>query len=143
MKISLMALVAGFCLVVGLPLAAMAGPTPGGSDAGDSDGVENAFDNCSTDVNPDQKDIDHDGCGDVCDADFDQTNGIVGLSDFGIFSGAFGASTGQGNYNPLADMDCNGTVGLSDFGLFSAGFGGVAGPSGVNNPGRDAADCPF
>ena len=48
MKIRLMALVAGFCLVVGLPLAATAGPTPGGTDT-DGDDVPDGFDNCRDD----------------------------------------------------------------------------------------------
>ena len=72
MKISLMAVVAGFCLVVGLPLAATAGPTPGGPSAADGDGIEDFFDNCYLDSNADQKDVDHDGCGDVCDSDCEQ-----------------------------------------------------------------------
>ncbi len=140
MKIKLMALLAGFCLVVGLPLAAMAGPTPGGADT-DGDGVENAFDNCSSRSNATQKDVDHDGCGDLCDADFDQ-NGTSGLTDFGSLKAAFGSSTGQPAYNAKADMDCNGVVGLTDFGAFKNEFGSTAGPSGITNAGRNATACP-
>ena len=47
MKAGLIALTFGFFLVAGLPLAATAGPTPGGAD-GDGDTVEDAFDNCTT-----------------------------------------------------------------------------------------------
>jgi hypothetical protein len=140
MKVKLTALVAGFALVVGLPLAAMAGPTPGGADF-DTDGVEDAFDNCSTKVNASQKDIDHDGCGDTCDADFDQ-NGSSGLIDFGTLKLAFGATTGQPAYNAAADMDCNGGVGVADFGLFKLEFGTTAGPSGITNAGRNPVACP-
>ena len=140
MKIKLTALVAGFALAVGLPLAAMAGPTPGGAD-GDGDGVENAFDNCSTKSNSSQKDIDHDGCGDTCDGDFDQ-NGSAGLTDFGILKVAFTKSTGQVGYNAAADMDCNGVVGLTDFGLFKSEFTTTAGPSGISNAGRNPIACP-
>lgn len=140
MKVKLMALLAGFCLVVGFPLAAMAGPTPGGADS-DSDGVENAFDNCSSKANSTQKDADHDGCGDVCDADFDQ-NGTSGLSDYGILLGSFGSTTGAPNYKAPVDMDCNGTIGLSDYGLFLQEFPGTAGPSGITNAGRNATACP-
>jgi hypothetical protein len=140
MKVRMMALLAGFCLVVGLPLAAMAGPTPGGADT-DGDGVENAFDNCSSLSNPAQKDADHDACGDVCDGDFDQ-NGTSGLPDFGIFKAAFGSSTGSPAYKAVADMDCNGTIGLPDFGLFKNEFGGTAGPSGITNAGRNHTACP-
>lgn len=140
MKVKVMALLAGFGLVVGLPLAAMAGPTPGGADT-DGDGVENAFDNCSLASNSSQKDVDHDGCGDTCDGDFDQ-NGSSGLTDFGILKLAFGKTTGQVGYNAAADMDCNGAVGLTDFGLFKLEFGTTAGPSGISNAGRKLSACP-
>jgi len=140
MKVKLTALVAGFALAVGLPLAAMAGPTPGGNDH-DGDGVEDAFDNCSTKSNVTQKDLDHDACGDTCDADFDQ-NGSSGLSDFGILKTAFQKTVGQPGYNAAADMDCNGAVGISDFGLFKGEFQTTAGPSGISNPGRNLVACP-
>jgi hypothetical protein len=133
MKISLMALVAGFCLVVGLPLAATAGPTPGGPNTGDSDSVENAFDNCTAVDNGNQKDVDHDGCGDICDADYNN-DGIVGSPDFGIFKATFGLTEGAPNYNPLADHNCDGVVGSPDFGVFKGQFGGVPGPSGLGCP---------
>jgi hypothetical protein len=136
----LVALVAGFGLVVGLPLAAMAGPTPGGANS-DSDTVADAFDNCSAKANQAQKDIDHDGCGDICDGDFNQDGG-AGLTDFGIFSASFGKSTGQPGYNPVADMDCDGAVGVVDFGLFSAEFGTTAGPSGIPTSHKTPVACP-
>jgi len=139
MKISLMALVAGFCLVVGLPLAATAGPTPGGTNS-DSDSVEDAFDNCSGLSNAAQKDIDHDGCGDLCDADYDQDGGS-GLLDFGVVKSAFGSSSGQPLYDARADMDCDGSVGLLDFGFFKAEFGGAPGPSGLI-PSLKNGGCP-
>jgi hypothetical protein len=129
MKISLMALVAGFGLVVGLPLAATAGPTPGGAN-GDADSVENAFDNCTAVANPEQKDLDHDGCGDLCDADFNQ-DGAVGVPDFGIFKASFGKSSGTPGYDARADLNCDGVVGVPDFGIFKAGFGKAPGPSGI------------
>lgn len=140
MKVKLMALLAGFCLVVSFPLAAMAGPTPGGAD-GDSDGVENAFDNCTVRVNATQKDVDHDGCGDICDGDFDQ-NGSAGLSDYGIMLGAFGSTVGQPAYKAAADMDCNGAIGVSDIGAFFSEFATTAGPSGITNAGRNLTACP-
>jgi len=143
MKVSLMALVAGFCLVVGFPLAAMAGPTPGGTDT-DADGVENAFDNCSSSLNAAQKDVDHDGCGDVCDGDLApvQGDGITGVPDFNAFRNAFGSTTGSPAYNPEADMNCDGTVGIPDFNLFRNEFGTAPGPSGISNSGRDPITCP-
>jgi len=141
MKVKLMALLAGFCLVVGLPLAAMAGPTPGGTSGPDGDGVEDAFDNCTAISNAAQKDADHDGCGDLCDGDFDQ-NGATGITDYGAFLSAYGSTTGQVNYNAAADMDCNGAIGITDYGSFLSEYGGAPGPSGITNAGRDATACP-
>jgi len=142
MKVSLMALVAGFCLVVGLPLAAMAGPTPGGANS-DGDPIENAFDNCTGVSNANQKDFDHDGCGDACDGDMDPIqDGNSAASDFLIFKAAFGTSEGNPAYNARADMDCDGSVAATDFLLFKAEFGGSSGPSGISNAGRNLAICP-
>ncbi len=140
MKIRRLSILSAILLALGLPLVAIAGPTPGGAD-GDSDGVENAFDNCTTRANPSQKDVDHDGCGDLCDADFDQ-NGACGLSDYGILLGAFGTTTGQPAYKADVDMDCNGAIGLSDYGLVLTEFGTTAGPSGITNAGRNPTACP-
>ena len=140
MKFHSVAILSAFFLVLGVPFSATAGPTPGGADA-DGDGVENAFDNCSTKSNSSQKDLDHDGCGDTCDADFDQ-NGTCGLTDFGILKSAFTKSVGQVGYNAAADMDCNGAIGLTDFGLFKSEFSTTAGPSGITNAGRNPIACP-
>jgi hypothetical protein len=118
----------------------MAGPTPGGAD-GDTDGVENAFDNCTSRVNPTQKDADHDGCGDPCDGDFDQ-NGTSGVTDYGILLASFGATTGQPAYKAAVDMDCNGAIGITDYGAFLLEFGTSAGPSGITNAGRNPIACP-
>jgi len=142
MKISLMALVAAFCLVVGLPLAAMAGPTPGsGLDADNQgstpDGVEDAFDNCIDDgppapvgdnttiyeANPNQRDCDHDGCGNRCDADYNQDGAHTPL-DFAIFAnGYFGTECNL-------DFDGDGVVGPLDFAFFADNYFGRPGPSG-------------
>lgn len=46
----------------------------------DADGVPDAEDNCSTLSNSDQRDVDHDGLGDVCDPDMDN-DGFPNASD--------------------------------------------------------------
>jgi len=143
MKISLMALVAGFCLVVGLPLAATAGPTAGGADT-DGDGVGSVFDNCTAVSNANQKDGDHDGCGDSCDGDLNQS-GFSGVPDFGILKGSFNKGPGQElvGYNPIADMNCSGgLVGVPDVGAFIPLFNKVPGPSGFPASQRHATACP-
>jgi hypothetical protein len=140
MKAGLIALTFGFFLVAGLPLAATAGPTPGGGD-GDGDTVEDGFDNCSDDANAGQEDADHDGCGDVCDpllaCDCDG-NGGVGVGDYLTLVSQWG-QTGAG-----LSCDCNGNggVGVDDYLTLVSEWGLAKGPSGITNPSRDYAECP-
>jgi len=126
MKISLMALVAAFCLVVGLPLVATAGPTSG-TDT-DGDGVQAPFDNCKLSANASQKDLDHDGCGDACDCDFNNDT-VCNPVDYGLFTLSYLKGTGDPGFDPRADFDCNGVVNPIDYGLFTAGYLTVLVPS--------------
>ena len=106
MRAGLIGLTFGFFLVAGLPLAATAGPTPGGTDS-DGDTVEDAFDNCTAVVNAGQEDADHDGCGDVCDPALlcdANGDGTVGGPDFIILQQEWLASKGpSGITNPSRD----------------------------------------
>ena len=140
MKISLLAVVAGFCLVVGLPLAATAGPTPGGPSAADGDGIEDFFDNCYLDLNPEQKDFDHDGCGNVCDFDGNQ-DGIANALDLTAFKATYLAAEGSPAYNGNFDTDCNGVVNALDLTAFKANYLQSTGPSGFPLAQRSAG-CP-
>ena len=54
--------------------------------------------------------------------DFDD-NGMVNIADFLLFTGVFGTSSGDANYNALMDMDGNGKIGISDFLSFVGVFG--------------------
>ncbi len=58
----------------------------------------------------------------ACPGDFDG-NGMVNLSDFLAFAGAFGTRSGDANYNARTDMDGSGAVDLSDFLAFAGVFG--------------------
>jgi hypothetical protein len=137
MKISLVALVAGFCLVVGLPLAATAGPTPGGANS-DGDSVEDFFDNCYLDSNPDQKDTDHDGCGNVCDSDVNN-DGLVDASDFSLFKLSYlDDGPEDPGYNVNFDTTCEGLIDGSDFSIFKGNYLLPSGPSGFPASQRDA-----
>ena len=54
--------------------------------------------------------------------DFDG-DGLVGFTDFIIFAGGFGATSGEQSYNPILDLDGDGSVGFSDFLAFAQAFG--------------------
>jgi len=96
----------------------------------DQDGVDDPFDDCLIDPNPDQRDTNQDGYGNLCDADFDD-DGVVGTIDFGLFKFAFGSWLGQLAYDSNMDFDGDGSVGVLDFGLFRSQFGLPPGPSGL------------
>ena len=142
MKVSLIALTFGFFLVVGLPLAATAGPTPGGDDY-DGDTVEDFFDNCCADVNPAQEDEDHDGCGDVCDPPLGcdgNDDGAVNTSDL------LGIIDEWQNSDPdPTTSDCNddGAVNTGDILVLIDEWQERKGPSGITNPQRDYDECPL
>ena len=144
MKVRLMALLFALSLVLGLPLAAIAGPTADGTDT-DSDGVEDVFDNCTFVSNVDQDDVDHDGCGGACTQSIScDANGdtVVGVPDFAILGGEFGNNC---NTDPQASCtaDCNGDniVGVPDFAIIGGEFGNQVGPSGISTAQCNPATC--
>jgi hypothetical protein len=107
---------------------ALGGPTRDPSDCGD--GVPDAIDNCIYACNPAQDDTDADDCGNLCDADYDQT-GLVDFADFGAFATCFGLTgcAEQQHVEPISDAM---TVDFGDFGFFASVFGaGPPGPSGT------------
>ena len=114
-------------LTLGLVSPAFAGPTMGDHDL---DGIDSLFDNCRDASNTNQRDPDGDGCGAVCDGDYDQ-DGVVAGTDFLIFRASFLAGTPLGaGYNENADHSGDGIVAGNDFLIFRAQFGaGVPGPS--------------
>jgi hypothetical protein len=78
-------------------------------------------------VNPGQDDTDTDLCGNVCDADYDDS-GVVGFPDFGLFVGAFGSNDEEKCHNePIPGC----IVGFPDFGSFVGMFASAPGPSGT------------
>ncbi len=101
----------------------------------DGDGVVDALDNCSEKANSTQDDTDADGCGNLCDADYDDS-GTVGYPDFGEFLIAFLSDDEEKcHFEPV--IPC--TVSFNDFGYFLEAFGFPPGPSGTT-PGTTA--CP-
>jgi len=126
----------GVSLHVGSGVAAsfVAGP----SDQ-DGDGVVDSADNCLVAANPSQIDTDGDGCGNVCDSDYNQ-DGKTGGPDYALFTATFGRSQGDVGYNPAADCNGDGVVGGPAYACFSRAFSTQrVGPSGRAD--RDPAVC--
>ncbi|MEM6639696.1 MAG: thrombospondin type 3 repeat-containing protein [Pseudomonadota bacterium] len=90
----------------------------------DADGVRNFMDNCSQDVNADQRDTNDDGFGNVCDADLNN-DGVTNFVDLGILRQRF--------FTADADADLNGdsVVNFIDLGILRQRFFNPPGPSGI------------
>jgi len=98
------------------------------ADDFDGDGILDDKDNCIEVVNPDQRDSNNDGYGNVCDADLDN-NGFVSFSDLDLFKSVFGSSDAN------ADLDGNGSVSFSDLDILKSLFSKPPGPSSpISNP---------
>ena len=132
MRRGLAASLLGCLLALSVAGVAFAGAGLGDSD---SDGVDDFFDNCKDVSNISQYDADFDGCGNICDGDYDQ-NAVVGPLDYAIFKDAFILGVGD-----IEDMDGNGVVGPLDYAIFKDQF--IQGFPGVSlNTFRDTAVCP-
>lgn len=94
----------------------------------DGDGVPYRFDNCAFIYNPDQRDTDGDGYGNLCDADFDN-NGLVNVNDFNRMKARL-------NITPVVDvnidLDGNGAVNINDLNRLKTLLGKPPGPSGLH-----------
>ncbi len=95
----------------------------------DGDGVGDAIDNCSETSNAFQDDTDLDDCGNLCDADYNQT-GIVDFGDFGFFTQCFGTAN-QLCMHVEPILGIGRLVSFGDFGFLAVNFGRVPGPSGT------------
>jgi hypothetical protein len=101
-----------------------------GQGDADGDGVCDAEDNCLNVANPDQLDVNADGYGNACDADYSDDS-MVGGPDFGIFGAAWGRAVGAPGVNPQTDHSGDGAVGGPDFSFALRGHGLPPGPSGL------------
>ena len=102
----------------------------------DGDGIGDGIDNCMEVFNQQQDDTDADDCGNLCDADYDDS-GRVGMADFNEFRTAFLTMGDEEKCHVEPVAGC--TVGFPDFTIFASLFLGVPGPSGTT-PGTMA--CP-
>ena len=92
----------------------------------DADGILDASDNCLGVANPDQRDTNGDGFGNLCDADLND-DCIVNAIDLGIFKLVFFTA------DPDADFDGNGVVNVLDLAVIKGRFFSAPGPSGQPN----------
>lgn len=90
----------------------------------DGDGVYDHLDNCTLLANADQTDVDGDGYGNRCDADFNN-DGIVNAVDLALFKKGFLSR------DPLRDINSDGIVNAVDLALFKKLFLKRPGPSGL------------
>ena len=94
----------------------------------DSDAVEDELDNCSEDWNPSQVDTDGDDCGNLCDADYDNS-GVAGHPDWFEFILTFGTGDPEKCHSEPILGDC--IPGLDDIAFWLNAFESVPGPSGT------------
>ncbi len=92
----------------------------------DADGIDDRQDNCIEIANPDQRDSNNDGFGNVCDADLDDS-GFVNFADLSLFKSVFGTNDAD------ADFDGSGFVNFADLATFKVLFGHPPGPAGSDN----------
>jgi hypothetical protein len=96
----------------------------------DGDGTPDLRDNCIEVPNPSQLDVDYDGFGNACDADYNN-DGVVGAPDFNQLKPAFGAVLGDALYDVLLDHNGDGAIGAPDVNVLRASFSSPPGPSGL------------
>jgi hypothetical protein len=108
----------GINIFVGDPLLALPEESIADTDTPDQDrdGIEDAEDNCRDDANPDQRDSNRDGVGNLCDADVDD-DGQVDTSFGAIYPidrrgdlESISLTALNGPYDEDHDLDGNGSV---------------------------------
>ncbi|MFK8031113.1 MAG: ThuA domain-containing protein [Gammaproteobacteria bacterium] len=91
-------------------------------DDTDTDGIDDASDNCTATANADQLDTDSDGFGNACDADLNN-DCATNFLDFSLLADAFQTT------DVIADLNADGIVNFSDIFLFTQLNLTVPGPS--------------
>ncbi|MEM7082998.1 MAG: dockerin type I domain-containing protein [Pseudomonadota bacterium] len=98
----------------------------------DEDGINDFADNCTLVSNPDQRDTDNDGQGNICDFDYNN-DCVINFLDLAALSFAFGSIVGDQNFDENIDLNEDGVINFLDFGMppnnFETYFNGPPGPS--------------
>jgi hypothetical protein len=96
-------------------------------------------DNCKLVTNPTQLDADHDGYGNICDADLNNS-GLVTTADFALLRSVLNQAAGSSAIAAAADLNGSGTVTTADFAILRARLNTAPGPSGLTCAGT--VPCP-
>ncbi|MFK8032346.1 MAG: proprotein convertase P-domain-containing protein [Gammaproteobacteria bacterium] len=94
----------------------------------DGDGVDDSVDNCSAVANPDQRDTNGDGFGNICDPDFDN-NGVVNFLDVNAWTPTFNTACGDVDQDLNGDGACN----FADYAIVTSFFLQPPGPGAVTD----------
>ncbi len=105
----------------------------------DGDLVPDEEDNCLGVANPDQRDTNGDGYGNLCDFDYNDDD-VTGGPDYIILSTGYGAFRGDADFDEDLDATGDGIVGFAEFQLFTSSYLSPPGPSGHACAG--SAPCP-
>jgi hypothetical protein len=97
----------------------------------DGDGIQDYSDNCTLVPNPTQLDADHDGYGNACDADLNNS-GLVTSGDFAILRSLLNESVTGFPLAAAADLNGSGLVTVADFAILRARLNTPPGPSGLH-----------
>jgi hypothetical protein len=126
-------------LFVGDPLVRLPEPESSPDDDRDGDGVPDEDDNCLEDPNPDQRDSNDDGLGNLCDPDVDD-DGRVTTSWGEIYPmdargdlERIALSARNGPFDPDHDLDGDGDVDEQDLALAQLWLFRAPGPSGLHD----------
>jgi len=94
----------------------------------DNDGIIDTEDNCIDVYNPDQRDTNQDGYGNICDPDLDNDGDITG-NDGDIIEAIFDLTPENSDWNPDADLNGDNEIEMSDVIIWMDMSGGRPGPS--------------
>ena len=112
----------------------------------DNDGIIDSEDNCVDVYNPDQRDTNQDGYGNICDPDLDN-DGDVTSDDGDIVEAAYGLTPESPEWDSDTDLNGDDIIDMSDVIIWSDMYGEPPGPSyGLNADGDGWIDekdnCP-